>query len=320
MKALLLTILGAGCLVACARTPGQGADSTPASLTSESVNTLFSPDSAYSFIDRQVSFGPRVPGSQAHAECADWLEAKLRSYADSVIIQRATLTAFDGTPLPMRNIFAQFNPDAPDRTLLLAHWDCRPWADNDPDPAKQSLPVDGANDGASGVGVLMEIARLLKAYPSDRGIDILFVDAEDWGSDGDDESWALGTKYFAQHPPVAGYRPARAVLLDMVGGENTRFHREYFSQQYAAPLLDEVWQAAGRAGCSSIFVNQPGAAVTDDHLELIKAGIPAIDIIGSGESGGFPPTWHTADDNMSHISRATLDAVGKTIINWLDLK
>ena len=318
MKAFVLTILGASCLMACARNEHGSSDTASSPAPAQAAEVRFDADSAYSYIDRQVAFGPRVPGSQAHSECGDWLEQKVRTYADDVTVQRATLTAFDDTPLPMRNILARFNPGASDRTLLLAHWDSRPWADNDPDPANHSRPVDAANDGASGVGVLLEVARQLSLAGTDKGIDILFVDTEDYGSEGDDDSWALGTRYFAQNPPIAGYRPARAVLLDMVGGEDCVFAREYFSQQYAPTLLDELWQTAGALGFDSLFVNAQGGAITDDHVELIKAGIPAIDIIGTDPQGGFLPTWHTASDNMAHISRSTLAAVGATIMQWLD--
>lgn len=284
------------------------------------ANASFSADSAYQYIERQVAFGPRVPNTSAHRKAGDWLSAELRRHGAIVTEQPATLRAYDGTMLNARNIFGQYNPAADDRILLLAHWDCRPRADKDPDPQARQLPVDGANDGASGVGVLLEIARQLSLNPSSKGIDILFVDAEDWGTDEVEESWALGTRYFVQNPPVKGYAPEEAILLDMVGGENARFCREYFSQKNAPALIDKIWRTAADCGYADIFLNRMGGAITDDHIQLIESGIPAIDIIEydpSSPSGGFNPRWHTSADNMEGISRETLNAVGSTIMTYL---
>ena len=279
----------------------------------------FDADSAYSYLARQVAFGPRVPNTEAHRLAGDWLVSQLENHGAKVVEQKTRLKAFDGTMLDARNIFAQINPDAKDRILLLAHWDCRPWADKDPDPAKRSQPVDGANDGASGVAVLLEIARLLDVNPINKGVDILFVDAEDWGNEGDDDSWALGTRYFVENPPVKGYNPQMAILLDMVGGEGAVFCREYFSERSAPRVAEEIWQTAGSLGYGDLFQNRMGTAVLDDHVQLIKAGIPAIDIIEYHPEGGggFNPRWHTSADNMDGISKATLKAVGTTLLQYL---
>lgn len=286
----------------------------------DTVTTVnFDADSAYSYLSRQVEFGPRVPNTEAHRNAGDWLVSELKRHGAKVTEQRADLMAFDGTVLKARNIFGQYNPESKDRILLLAHWDSRPWADNDPDPAKRKQPVDGANDGASGVAVLLEIARQLHREGYDKGIDILFVDAEDWGTDGDDESWALGTRYFASHLPVKGYAPRLGILLDMVGGEGATFCREYFSERSAPTETERIWQIATASGYGDIFLNRMGTAVMDDHVELIRAGIPAIDIIEyhpDGESG-FNPRWHTASDNLQGISKTTLEAVGKTLMQYL---
>lgn len=277
--------------------------------------TLFSADSAYSYVASQVDFGPRVPGSEAHSLCGDWLSDKLKSFGAEVSEQNATLTTFDGTKILMRNIFARINPNAEKRVLLLAHWDCRPWADHDPNPEKRSTPVDGANDGASGVGVLLEIARIL---PKDGpGVDILLCDAEDWGEESNDESWALGAKHFAQNPPVQGYIPSSAILLDMVGASDATFMREYFSQLANPALADEIWSIAHRLGYENLFINRMGSAVNDDHVELIKAGIPTIDIIDYREGSGFYSGWHTTSDNMDAISKETLGAVGNILETYL---
>lgn len=278
---------------------------------------VFSADSAYAYVERLMDYGPRVPNTAAHRQAGDWLTATLRGFGWDVTEQQAVLTAFDGTALQARNIFARINPDADDRLLLLAHWDSRPWADQDPDPSKRAEPVLGANDGGSGVGVLLEIARQLKLQGSRKGVDILLVDAEDWGTDNQEDSWALGTRYFVENPPVDGYRPKEAILLDMVGSPDARFGVEYFSLQSNPDLLRRVLDTASRLGHGNYFVNEFGGAVTDDHVELIKHGIPAIDIIDyrySDQYQGFDPTWHTTHDDMSNISPATLRAVGETII------
>lgn len=280
------------------------------------IAAAFVADSAFSNVERQLQFGPRVPGTPAHDACGKWLEAELRRHGAAVTLQQATLQAFDGTPLAATNIFGQFNPQAADRTLLVAHWDTRPWADNDPDPANHDKPVPGANDGASGVAVLLEIARVLGQQGTDgKGVDILFVDAEDYGTEGDDESWALGARYFAQNPP-AGYRPARVILLDMVGGRGTSFRREMFSDAYAPSLLDDVWDAAALAGHADLFTDLQGGAITDDHVEFLKAGVPAIDIIALSDTG-FPDTWHTVSDDLRHIDPAMLAATGRTVLTYL---
>lgn len=278
----------------------------------------FNADSAYNYLARQVSFGPRVPNTEAHRLAGSWLSSELSRHGLEVIEQPMQLKAYDGTILETRNIFGRYNPSSKDRLLLLAHWDCRPWADKDPDPNRRMEAVDGANDGASGVAVLLEIARQLSLHPIGKGVDILFVDAEDWGDEGNEDSWALGTKYFVEHLPVKGYSPKAAILLDMVGGEGATFCREYFSERSAPALAEEIWQRARKLGFGEMFVNRMGSAVTDDHVELIKSGIPAIDIIEyRPEDGGFNPRWHTTSDNLEGISVKTLEAVGKTLIDWL---
>ena len=290
---------------------------TSASETPVVERPAFDADSAYSYVKTIVEFGPRVPNTEAHRLSGDWLAGKLRGFGWQVVEQETVLSAFDGTPLNTRNIFAQINPELPDRLLLLAHWDSRPWADEDPDPAKRNQPVLGANDGASGIGVLLEIARQLQLRNSKAAIDILFVDAEDWGEDNNEESWAMGTRYFAENPPVEGYRPAQAILLDMVGSPNAQFGYEYFSSKANPYLMKKIWNTASELGHDKYFRQQFGGAVTDDHVELINHGIPAVDIIdyrNSPEYQGFDPVWHTTSDNMGNISRETLRAVGETVM------
>ncbi len=287
------------------------------SLPEKETSLSFSADSAYSYVARQVEFGPRVPGSQAHRLCGDWLVSKLKSFGADVTEQKATLTTFDGTNIPMRNVFARINPEAEKRILFLAHWDSRPWADNDPDPSKHSTPVDGANDGASGTGVLLELARILPKDRNALGVDILLCDAEDWGEESNDDSWAMGARYFANNLPVKGYMPSSAILLDMVGAPDATFMREYFSQLSNPALADQIWSIAKKLGHEKMFVNRMGSAINDDHVELIKAGIPTIDIIDYREGSGFFSGWHTASDNMDCISKETLDAVGSILETYI---
>ena len=291
----------------------------PGDVMTDLPSEDFDADSAYHYIARQLAFGPRVPNTDAHRQAGDWLVSKLKENGVEVIEQKASLKAFDGTLLNARNIFGRINPEAKERILLLAHWDSRPWADKDPDPAKRNIPVDGANDGASGVGVILELVRQLHMNPVKKGIDVLFVDAEDWGTDGDEDSWALGARYFAENLPVKGYSPQGAILLDMVGGENAVFCREYFSERSAPRLSEQIWQTAHRLGYGKMFPNKMGSAILDDHVQLINNGIPAIDIIEyhPDDENGFNSRWHTTYDNLDGISKTTLSAVGNTLITFL---
>lgn len=287
----------------------------------------FDADSAYRLIERQLDFGYRVPGTLSHARCGEWLaeELALRG-ADTVIVQKGDVTAWNGDRLPISNIMGRWNIDVADRILLAAHWDSRPWADRETDAAKREQPIPGANDGASGVAVLLELARGLKASGIDKGIDILLVDAEDYGKpehvsaldEDSEDTWCLGTQYWLKNMPEYKNRtgkPVYAILLDMVGGYNARFHREYFSNRIASKIVDKVWSAAAQAGYGDRFVNADGVPVTDDHVYLLKAGIPAIDIIecANQETGGFNPAWHTHADGLGAIDRSTLKAVGETV-------
>ncbi len=315
---IVMTILSAFAFVGCAAT-GSKVAADSASAAPETVPPpVFEADSAFAYLKRQVDFGPRVPNTEAHRLTGQWLAAELARYGAEVNEQKATLTAFDGTQLMATNIMGRFNPTADNRVLLMAHWDCRPWADEDPDSKRHNDAVDGANDGASGVAVLLELARLIKESGSNRGIDILFLDAEDWGATHDDDSWALGAQYFMAHLPDAGnYRPSATILLDMVGSKNATFCREYFSQQAAPALADAIWATAHAAGYGDYFLNRLGGAVTDDHVRFIEGGIPAIDIIDYRPGEGFSPTWHTTADNLDNIDPATLKAVGQTLTNYL---
>lgn len=288
----------------------------PKIISAPKNEASFNVDSAMAFLKVQTDFGPRVPGSAAHTAAGNYLVSTLRRFGATVTDRPTkTLNPETGKQVDVRNIFAQFHPDVADRMLVIAHYDTRPWADMEADASKHNRPIDGANDGASGVAVALELSRLASLMlPANKGLDILFVDMEDSGSYGNDDSWCLGSARWAEHdmPYTETYRPWFGVLLDMVGGKDAKFYREQFSDLYAAQYNDIVWETAAKAGHADRFVDRRGGAINDDHLSLLKAGIPTVDIIEmrmDGE-GGFNPTWHTLDDNFDNIDPATVAAVG----------
>ena len=284
----------------------------------------FNSDSAYRYVAEQVNFGPRVPGSAGHRACRDYIISKLKSFdCDTLIVQDAVVEAYNGDKLPISNIIASYNKNARRRILLVAHWDTRPWADMSISEERRNTPVPGANDGGSGTAVLLEIARNLGMKSPNVGVDLLFVDAEDYGDSrgfGENEdTWCLGTQYWVANmtPYTRENMPVYGILLDMVGGIGAVFHYENFSQQYARTITDKVWSEAERLGHGDRFIQALGGAVTDDHIFLTRAGIPTTDIIESNnvETQSFPPTWHTLRDNMNNISHRSLQAVGETVLN-----
>lgn len=324
-KNFLLAALGACFLFSC---KSSGTDETPATPETPAAAGVpaslltFNADSAYENVARQVGFGPRVPGTKGQRECAAWLEASLRRHCDTVVVQTASVKAGDGKMLPCINLVGSFNPAAQRRYLLLAHWDTRPWADMD--SKDKDKPIDGADDGGSGVGVLLEIARQLRQtpLPADVGVDILLVDVEDYGkSEWGDDSYGLGTQYWARNPHVAGYRAEGGILLDMVGAQGARFPMEQTSRMYAQSLQEKVWQTANAAGYSSYFSYELSAGgVTDDHTFVNEiAKISTIDIIHLTRAtpSGFPAHWHTHKDALPVIDRSTLGAVGNTVLAFL---
>lgn len=282
----------------------------------------FSADSAYRYIAEQVAFGPRIPASKAHEACGNYLVNKMKSFGAEVQEQKTDIRAWDGKTLPMRNIIASFQPENAQRILLFAHWDCRPWSDMEETKNLQMKAVLGANDGASGVGVLMEVARQLgKAQTLPVGVDIIFFDLEDygvpdWGKDVKD-SWCLGSQYWAKHPHKAGYTANYGILLDMVGTRNACFMWEYISKRYAPDVVQKVWNKAQELGYGQFFIQADGGILTDDHLYInTLAGIPSIDIIDfDNDRGGFFEGWHTQHDDMSNIDKLTLQAVGNTLMH-----
>lgn len=322
MKRLFILLASALLLAACGGSPKK---SEPAVVEAAAIVPVFDADSAYSFVARQVAFGPRVPNSEAHRACGDYLENKLRAYGADVIAQNVTLTAYNGDKLQARNIVAQFQPQNRKRVMLCAHWDSRPWADSDPDKANHYKPILGANDGASGVGVLLEIARHLSGVPTTVGVDIILFDAEDYGRHendpytgaGMDHSWALGSQYWARFPHRDNYNARYGILLDIVGAPSSTFYREGVSDYYASGIVDKVWAQAAKEGYGNYFINKEGGMVTDDHLYVNDfLGLPCIDIINCDRNSpnGFGPYHHTVKDNMEWIDAATLKAVGQTVM------
>jgi hypothetical protein len=279
----------------------------------------FNADIAYSYVAKQVSYGPRVPGTPAQKACADWMESELKKFTDTVYRQETQLQTKGGNTVPCINLIGSVNPKATRRILLLTHWDSRPWADMD--TKDRDKPIVAADDAGSGVGVLLELAKVLKEnkFSPNLGIDILFTDVEDYGKDEwEPDSYCLGTQYWAAHPHIPGYKADFGILLDMVGAANAKFPQEGFSVEYAPNIEDMVWQAAGDAGYSSYFTYDQGHQITDDHVYVNRiAHIPTIDIInlsGNNITQPFAPHWHTHLDDMPIIDKNTLMAVGQTLL------
>ena len=293
------------------------------------VGPSFNADSAYAFTKAQCDFGPRDMNTRGHDLCGEWIVSKFKEYGCKVTTQTATLVGYDGTKLRSRNIMASINPEATTRILLCAHWDSRPWADNAPDSVNWRKPILAANDAASGVAVMLELARIIgkskdeKAFNKQLGIDFVCFDAEDWGTPqwadvaDNADSWALGAQYWSKNLPQ-GYEARYGILLDMVGGVGAKFYREGMSMQYAPEIVKKVWRAAREVGFGSYFPKEDGGVITDDHVPVNQfAKIPTIDIIpyyADCQQSSFGPTWHTLADNMENIDKNTLKAVGQTLV------
>ena len=284
----------------------------------------FDADSAYAYVAQQVAFGPRVPNTPEHAACASWLASELERHGAEVTVQEGRARAFDGTILNMKNIVGTFHPESRDRILLFAHWDTRPFADKD--TVRLREPIDGANDGASGVGVLLEIARQLGLKSADVGVDIVFFDAEDYGrpewlpamQDGY-KTWCLGSQFWAENPHRLGYRARFGVLLDMVGAGDAVFHQEGTSLRYASHVVRKIWKRAADLGFGDRFDPSPTPPTVDDNLFVSElAGIPSANIVDyrtQVQPMGYGPFHHTHADNMDVIDRETLAQVGATVLS-----
>ena len=286
--------------------------------------TAFDAQAAMGYVKTQLDFGPRVPGTPAHVKAGDWLVAEMKKRADTVIVQSWTQTTRNGTQLPLRNVFARINPAATQRVLFLTHWDTRPVADEDTNLGARSQPIPGANDGASGVALLMAIADALKKTPPAVGVDLLFVDGEDWGTfeadnDGAYPDALFGSQYFADNLPSPDYKPLFGVLFDMIGDADLQIYREGYSVQNAPEIVTRVWETADQLGYGRYFINENGDAITDDHLPLQKKGLRVIDVIdiqyGPLSSKGpltraYPNYHHTMQDTFDKVSPKSLQVVG----------
>jgi hypothetical protein len=268
----------------------------------------FDGEAALAYAAAQLDFGPRIPGTDGHRRMARWLEGLLRERADTVIVQAWDHTTVDGVTLPMRNLLARFNPGATARLLFVAHWDTRPRADA-PGSPRPDAPVPGANDGASGVAVLLGVADRLRVEPPAVGVDLLFVDGEDYGTFPDTDV-LIGSRYYARNQPP-GPRPRYAVVLDMVGSATARFYQEGYSRTAAPEVVDLVWRTARELGHGDLFIARPMGPILDDHVPLIEAGIRAIDVI---DDLGNYRWWHTPDDTLDKLSSRTLEAVGQVVL------
>jgi glutaminyl-peptide cyclotransferase len=280
---------------------------------------IFNEDSAYSFVNVQVDFGPRIPGTPAHSKCAEYLAGKLKSYGFEVIVQKGTVQTYDGKKFSLKNIIASYKPELKSRVLVCSHWDTRPWADEDEKDGDK--PFDGANDGASGVGTALELARQIHQLPPAIGVDIIFFDLEDYGETGgeDETSWCLGSQYWSKNLHKPDYYANFGILLDMVGGSHAVFPKEEQSVDNASAAVDKIWKTANDIGYASYFSPQTISYVgIDDHVYVNQAGIPCVDIIPYDEqTKGFGDYHHTHKDNMSIIDKTTLKAVGQTLLEVL---
>ena len=263
---------------------------------------------AMTYVERQIAFGPRVPNTAGHRQMGDWLAGELRARADTVVVQKWRHVTSKGHKLELRNFLARFRPDVADRILLVAHWDTRPSADQESTDARKKLAIPGANDGGSGVAVLLGIADALKSRAPAVGVDLLFVDGEDYGDFSDSTESLIGARYFAHHMP-AGYDPMFAIVLDMVGDKDLQFYYEGNSNSFAPEVVKRVWQAAERLGYGATFIHGVRHTLTDDHLPLQLAGIHAIDLIDFD----YAP-WHTLSDTPDKLSAESLAIVGNVMI------
>ena len=305
-------------LFACSTEPEQQTKEVPKAKIEVPI---FNPDSAYYFVEKQVSFGPRVISSIPWKNCAIWLEKKFKTYTPNVIVQEAPITTYDGKKHTLKNIIASFSPEKNNRIALFAHWDSRHIADHD--TKNQDAPILGANDGGSGVGVLLELARQFSIKNPTIGVDIILFDAEDYGQPEDSkfpimqDSWCLGSQHWSKNPHKPNYYARYGILLDMVGAKNATFRKEEISSYYAPNILEKVWRKANQLGYGNHFVFENAKQIVDDHLYVNQiTGIPTIDIIeyDPATESNFNKHWHTHKDDMDNIDKNTLNAVGQTLL------
>lgn len=325
MKKTALALILCISIMACTHNNNGGEQTKPE--PKNVVVPAFDGQKAYDYVKHQTDFGPRVAGTAQHDSCGVWLAQVLRGFADTVYVQDFRTRLYTGKGIDGCNIIASFNPKAAKRIVLCSHWDSRPFADHDSDESHHATPIDGANDGASGVGVLLALSEVMHNNPINEklGIDIVLFDLEDYGPPqseserylDDNNYWALGSQYWSAQPHIAGYRANFGVLLDMVGAKNPNFTKEYFSQRYASFVGNKLWRIAHDLGYENYFTNASGDPVSDDHLPMNEvAGIPTFDIIDlrtDSSNGTFPEMWHTIADNIDCIDMNSLQMVGDVL-------
>jgi Zn-dependent M28 family amino/carboxypeptidase len=306
-----LAVLAAAAVALASATCGGADGETEAGYGStpsvQANHPRFDGAAAYELVERQVAFGPRVPGTPGHRDMAEWVGIYLAARADTVVTQRFEHVTTDGVTLPLFNFLARFRPSEGPALLLLAHWDTRPISDNSLDAEERNIPVPGANDGASGTAVLLQLAEMLKQAPPPRNVDILLVDGEDYGDFGVSKDVFLGSRYFAANLP-GDYAAEYGILLDMVGDRDLEIYVEGHSNRLAPEVVDKVWNIAHRMGFSDVFQRQGRHTVNDDHIPLNEAGIPTINIIDFDY-----PYWHTPHDTPDKVSASSLGVVGAVI-------
>ncbi|MCQ2260889.1 MAG: M28 family peptidase [Bacteroidales bacterium] len=287
----------------------------------------FSADSAYQYVADQVACGFRTPGSEGQRKCASYLISQMQRWCDTVIVQNFSTTLWNGQAVNGKNIIASIEPvagqTAAKRVLYGAHWDSRLWADHDPDPANHHSPILGANDGASGVGVLMELARVISSQRPEVAVDIIFFDIEDqgvpeWADTYEEDCWCKGSQYWSANPHTPYYSAIYGVLLDMVGTPKPRYTKEEVSRTFASGIMNKMWNAAAALGYQNIFLNNETASILDDHYYVNRiAGIPMLDIVQNDPSGSFFAYWHTLGDNMDHVDKTSLGICGEVLLKTL---
>lgn len=304
--------------LSCGQSPSANTNSAEQQVQEvQLIAPSFNPDSAYEFVQQQVNFGPRIPGTKAHEKCAEFLQRRLKKWGASVQVQQTKVHTHDDKTYTLKNIIASYQPKNPKRILITAHWDARPWSDQD----MKKAPFDAANDGGSGVGIILEMARNIQKKQPKVGIDFILWDLEDYGKVQDTEpnepTWCLGSQYWAKHPHTKNYTAQYAINLDMVGGINAQFTQDEVSRTYAPEIVQKVWSIGQELGYSSYFPNQTSGAIIDDHFWINKLGIPCVDIIHFSNEAGFYQYWHTQQDNMQGIDKNTLKAVGQTVLETI---
>ena len=313
---VLLMLVFTMLIQACESEPGKGSEKKEEATQKRKSLPAVNKDSLYHYVASQVNFGPRYVNSDGHRSCRDWLADKFRSFGWEVQLQDFQAKAYTGEILNGSNIIASWNPQASRRILLCAHWDTRHIADYDQDESRRDEPILGADDGGSGVAVLLEIARLVPQQGVTSGIDIVLFDAEDYGNDDgtDSESWGLGSQHWSKNLHKPGYTAEFGILLDMVGSKGARFPKEGISMEFAPQIVEKVWRTARSMGYGHMFVNDRDGYITDDHLFVnMNARIPTIDIINRRANQEFGVHWHTHMDDLNVIDKNTLRAVAKVV-------